>query len=468
MSKKKKKLAVVPTPPAAEQAETPAQVAHVDCPICGKHEWVSVDEYRHKAEGMKLCTHCGFCTYPDIVANQDKLKEHYRSEYRQNQAPSSAHVFTGQRKLHYHAHFLNDLFVEWKKRNLTAPAVFEIGAAFGMFLNMVKGTFKNAKVAGSELTRSFRRVAYHEHGIEPGEDFDDSRKYDLIATYKVLEHQPNPDKELRRYALALKDDGHLYISVPTWFHTMSNFGTSGFTLDYYYDKNHINVWTRKLFETLLKKSGLEVVKANYVFYDSTYLCKRNDALMELPLELEAPTEIVAKLGKIKKAFELADNQDFDAALREFPCYPDAIVASYEHKRKQYHALGWDGIVREAITPALALMPDNQRILAWAADLHIRYEKYQEALELLNRLLLAKPGDPEGMNAIGTCLRELAHRQQDPKEKIRLLFEARNIYRELQKQSLQHVHECITWIFAIDAQIPMPSELGIEPEKPAQG
>lgn len=452
---KKKKLVALQNVATEATSPTP-EVPHVKCPICGETEWVSVDEYRAKPEGMKLCTHCGFVTYPEIVANSEQLKEFYRKEYRPG--PSAQNVYSGQRKLHYHANFLNDLFLDWKKKKLNCPDVFDVGAAFGMFLNMIRGTFPKARVAGSELTLSFRRVAYWEHQLQLVEEFDDSKSYDLIASYKVLEHQPHPDKELRRYALHLKDDGLLYISVPTWFHTMSNFGLDGFSLGYYYDKNHVNVWTRKLFETLLKKCGLEIVKSNFTYYDSTYLCKRNDSLMALPGELENPSEVIAKMTKIKKAAEFADIGEFDLALKEFPAFPDAIMASYEKNRAKYHAMGWEGIKKAAIEPALQILPDNHRILFFVVDLHMRYEKYPEALELLDKCLVLKPSDPASLAAVGNCLRAMADKAKSPKEAAGFLTQARDVMRELHRVSLQHNGDSVTWIFADDARIPMPGEL----------
>jgi SAM-dependent methyltransferase len=454
--KKKGKVIQLPTA-ETKKPEVPTTVC---CPICDRSDsWFDVDEYRHKPQGMKLCQNCGFVTYPEIVAKAEELKQHYRKEYRPG--PNVQNLFTGQRKIHYHAHFLNDLFGEWKKEKLNCPDVFEVGAAFGMFLNFMRGNFPKARLSGSELTLTYRRVAYHEYGFQLLEDFDDSKKYDLIASYKVLEHQANPEKELRRYALALKDNGRLYISVPTWFHTMSNFGLDGFSLEYYYDKNHVNVWTRKLFETLLKKCGLEVVTANYVYYDSTYLCRRNDELMKEAPQFESPAEIIGKMGRIKKAAEFYEGGDFDNALKEFPAYPEAITAHYEKNRQKYDAIlkqhGWEKFNEQVIAPALKACPDNHRIAFFAADLNMRYDRYAEALDHLNACLQLKPMDPATLSAVATCFRQLAQKAQTPKEALEMLVSARDACRDLNKHSLQFANDAITWMFADEARLPMPGE-----------
>ena len=431
-------------------------ISTISCLICGESKWANVDEYRLKPDGMCMCEKCGFVTYPAIIAKSEELKEYYRKEYRPG--PSVANVFTGQRKLHYHANFLNDLLLEWKKKHIK-PVVFEVGAAFGMFLKWISDNVKDAKVYGSELTLSFRRVAFHEYNIPLAEEFDDTKKYDLIASYKVAEHMAHADKEIRRYAEALKSDGHVYISVPIWFESMSNFGADGFTLDYYYDKNHVNVWTRKNFETLLKKCGLEIVKEDHVYYDSTYLCKRNDEMMKVEPVYDEPTRILDCLSRIKKSSIAFDSGKFSEAVSIFATYPDAHIGSYEHARKQWHEKGFEAIEKEVMAPALAACPNSQKITYFCADLCMRYEQLDKALEYLNKCIVQKPGCASSLNALAHCYRGMAQKTKDKAQKEQLLIQARDIGRHVNQISLQHSTESISWIFADEAKIPMPGETG---------
>lgn len=435
----------------------------VECPICGTiGNWVNVDEYRLKPGGMEICTKCGFVTYPEIVAKNEELKQFYRKEYRPG--PTVQNLFTGNRKLHYHAEFLGDLLEQWKKEGRKAK-VFEVGAAFGMFLNWFKRSVPKSEVSGSELTLAFRRVAYHQYGVELAEEFDTSKQYDLIASYKVAEHIAYIDKELRNYALALKPTGFLYISVPTWFHSMTNFGVDGFSLDYYYDKNHINVWTRKLFETLLAKSGLEIVKENHVYYDATYLCKRNDEMMKKEPQYEAMEEIIDRMSRIHKASFLYDESKFEEAIAVFPNYPEAHIAKYEKNRQSLHALGFDGIEKAHLMPAQAACPDSHKIAFHCADLAMRYESLDKALVYLDIAQQRKPGDPASLISIANCYRQMANKQTDPNLALELINESHGLAKTLHQVSLQHSHESITWMFQDEAKMPMPSEFKkAEPKK----
>lgn len=430
---------------------------NIPCIICGATDkWENVDKFRTKPANMCICMGCGFITFPDTIAKTNDLKEFYRAEYRE--APSAQNVFTGQRKLHYHSEFLGDLFKKWKEEKKN-PVVGEIGSAFGMFLNWVRANFPKAEVYGSELTLAFRRVAHHEYKLDIPEELDFTKKYDLLASYKVAEHIPNIDKDLRKYAEALSPDGLLYVSVPTWFHTMSNFGLSGFSLDYYYHTNHINVWTQKLFETLLKKCGLEILKKDDVVYDSTYLCKRNDALMDTPPLYEDPKEILSLLEKIKKASDLNDEGKYQEALAVFPAFPQAWVHAYEMKRKEWHTKGFEVIHEEIIKKGLlANCPKASYASQFAGDLCMRYNQWPLAIQYIEKALNQKPGDPGCFIMLGHCYRNLAEASADPKEKEKHQRAAAHIMGILRSVSFQHSHEAVTWLFSDYARIPCPLEV----------
>ena len=69
----------------------------------------------------------------------------------------------------------------------------------------------------------------------------------------------------------------------------------------------------------------------------------------------------------------------------------------------------------------------------------------------------KPGDPQTLIAIANCFRSMAQKVPTPAERIHLYTQARNVMRELHRASMQHAHEAVTWIFADNAQIPLPDE-----------
>jgi len=426
------------------------------CIICDKDDWKNVDHFRIKAQGMSLCNQCGFVSYPDKYKTKKEIKEYYLKDYRS--PPQVGNLYTGQRKLHYHNVFLKPLFSTWKKENKTDLVIGEVGSAYGMFLNWVKGIFPKADVNGSEWTLSYRRNAFHEYGIKLDTELDlKNKQYDLICSYKVAEHQMDADKELRAYVEALKPGGHIYVSVPTWFNEMGNFGLGGFDIEYYYHPDHINVWTQKLFETLLKKVGLEVVQFNNEMYNETYLCVRNDDLMKETPDYENPVEIESYLKSIHDASMLYQEQKFKEALDVWPNFPISWITFYEMTRKQNHDLGYEKIIAEIIEPFKKACPNSYQVYNLAGDISMRYNKWKEAIEYLNKALDMRPECPIVLTMLSQTYRCWVNTVQNKDDKLNLLKEARGVMRHLKKVSQQHYGEAINWIYQDNAKLSFEGE-----------
>lgn len=434
---------------AAEKLEI--KPAHkMECCNCHANDWSNVDQYRLKPSGMHICNSCGFSSYPSKWTTYEEIKKHYQSSYRK--PPTSSNYYTGQRKLHFHNKFLHSVFEDWKTQGLETPNIFEIGAAYGMVLDWLKGLYPKSKIAGTELTTSYKRVCKHEFGIDLVDDFDESQKYDLIVSYKVAEHQLDVDKELRKYATSLTDEGRLYISVPTWFDSANNFGLGGFDLEYYYDTNHINMWTRPMFENMLSRAGLEIVKKDYLIYDSTYLCKRNDALLATEIYKEDPVEIQDRMDRIKKAYMLFTESKYEEAIAMYPDYPHAHTARSEMIRKESFKHGWDWIKTNIIEKGMKDCPTSVEFIVTCTDLAMRAEKWEEAIKLAELGLHLKPENPVSLSQLINIMREIALRAKDDKAKIHYFKQARDIARHLKAVSAQHFREATDMIYTFDAQI----------------
>lgn len=429
---------------------------NVRCPICDtKGQWKNVDEFRMKPCGMHICTKCGFYSYPSIIQDSEKLKQFYRQDYRE--APTVQNIYTGTRKLFYHGAFLGPIFQEWRDKKFTNPVVCEIGAAFGMFLDWFKLNMPQAYLHGTELTATFRRNAFHMFGLRLEEDFDSSLKYDLICSYKVAEHQIDIDKFLRTYVESLTKEGKVYISVPVWFGTMSNFGMAGFSLEYYYHTNHVNVWTRKLFETLLKKVGLQIERENHEYYDSTYLCKRNDELMSETPVYEDPADIMKRMAAIKEATLLHDAGRFNEAIALYPNFPEAHRNAYEMSRSQQHQLGFEGIYNGVVAKAIKDCPTSAQMHIFAGDLCMRYDNWAMAIGHFDTCMKMRPNDIEAQLMMSQCFRQLAAKEMNREKRQEFLSRARDIMKAVSRTSQQSFDEAKTWEMRDNAEIPTPWE-----------
>lgn len=424
----------------------------VRCQICNEvGKWENVDNYRYKKRDMNICTHCGFVTYPDVYLKLNDLKDHYKTDYRL--PPTVDNVFSSERKLHYHINFLEDLFKEWKEKKLDNFSFVEVGAALGMFMNWIKHKYPRADIEGTELTTSFIRAAYWVYNLKLKSDIDVNKKYDMIMSYKVAEHQPNFDLELRKYRECLKDDGYLYISVPTWFNILNSFGMNGFSLEYYYDKNHVNVWSKEQFEYLLDREGFKIVKYNGCYYDDTYLCKKTDVkTKELP---KIYTKTKEHLRNIFEAAQAFDETAYDKAVQHWPNFPEAWHGFYESNRAKFDKQGLDAIVENVFKPALASCPDSSFIEVFVADVFLRYNRPDDAINHFNRALDKKPMDIMALNGIAQALRFKAMHALNEQDRFRLYQEAMGIMGIVEKNSLQGRYQAITWILQDAAHLPVP-------------
>jgi len=426
-----------------------------------------------ESAGMSICKVCGFVTYVNAVMQETEMTQHYRINYRK--APNVTGLYTGERKLHYHAAFLGKYFPEWRKKETFAVA--EIGAAYGLFLNWFRTRVPKAEVYGTELGLANRRVAYHEFGIQLDEEFDYTKKYDLISSYKVAEHQPNFDEKLKKYIDCLKDDGLMYISIPDWFSTMTGFGTTHFSLDYYYDVNHVNLWTRKLFEQILKKCGLEIIDSNHTYYDQTYLCKRCPPSKEL--EFENAEDILTKMKNIKEAYVLYSDGKFIEAQKAYPSFMDVYPAIHEKLRAEscrefFPVVGKDkngadilDITEEGvkkmfarfIKPALDNCPDKSEVYCFAGQVLMKYDRYKEAIGLLAKAIEMKPDQPMILKCLADCYRMAAEKikSDDPAEAIKLFKESRDIMNYVRSISEQYRGEATSWVYADSARLATPFE-----------
>lgn len=431
------------------------------CCICeSTDKWKCVDEYRVIAKGMHICMGCGFVSYPSLYKTEKEIIEFYRQDYRRK--PSIGNLYTGNRKLLFHDIFLRPVFDEWKKKGIEAPVIGEVGSAYGLFLNWIRATFfPKAELHGTELTTGFKRVAFHEYGLNLKDDLDPNVKYDMICSYKVAEHQMDVDKKLLQYKNMLKEDGLLYISVPTWFDRLTNFGMDGtIDLEYYYDPSHINVWTRKLFESLLKKVGLEVIKYNDTLYGDTYLCKRNDELMLEARAVETPSKVIEMMAKIKKAYEHFSKHEYKEAIEAWPRFPLGWANYYENNRALFHKNGnpnFEDIFNHFCKPFLELCPTEVDAYRFAADLNMRYDRYPHAIEYLQKALSMRDNTPVLLSMLSHCFYQLALKEQNQAKKNDLILTARNIQKHIAKIDLQSVPEAINWIYAYSAELPTPFE-----------
>lgn len=103
--------------------------------------------------------------------------------------------------------------------HITGGAILEIGAARGDFLDTVRRAYPDSELVGLELNQDAAKEA-NKRGldvrIELSGDHAKSNKarYDVVASFQVLEHIPAPMALLKDAIEMLKPGGKLIIGVP--------------------------------------------------------------------------------------------------------------------------------------------------------------------------------------------------------------------------------------------------------------
>ena len=310
------------------------------CAICDSETWKSLDHLRDaeywwkidrlpldKPVGFMMCLKCGFLTY-DLYESEQSIKDFYRTKYRSAVSPMN-HV-TCNRKNSYHKTFLDSEFKQWAKEG---KSFMDVGCAQGSFLAFLRDDygFKNENLAGTEWTIGFRSFATKELGLNVTEDWSQTRKFDVISMYRVLEHVWEPNKKLAQLRDLLNDGGYLYISVPVWLGLLED-PPGAYTNDFenLFHVNHCQVFTEKTIEQLYAKIGLKIVKRDTTIYGHTALLQKCDP-QGLTFDADYPASVEKDVATVKKAVSLLAEGRPGEAAQIWPNFPDAWCAFAQHK-----------------------------------------------------------------------------------------------------------------------------------------
>ncbi|HEA21453.1 MAG TPA: methyltransferase domain-containing protein [Pricia antarctica] len=355
------------------------------CYICDKSDWHLRKDLNEKSV-VGICKNCGFIAHQKEESEEAKLNEFYRKEYRN--APTSNNIKTTNRKQNYIKTFLTEYL---KDRH--GLVIGDVGAATGYLvawfrrMSDAKGVPYGHRATGCELTTTYRRYSEHILKIPLTETLEKKHKYDLICFYHVLEHMMASDKKLIEHIALLKDDGHLFISVPEWLRVIEDIAQEGeLTVASYFHKNHICCFTRTSFHNLLKKAGLYIVKEDYEQYGQTYLLTRQkDGFPVEPIIKEKWEDVNAKIDSVVRAITHYKAKHYELATNEWRLFPEAWTRYIfdNHKKdpdRQEHDFK---ICNE-------FMGENLAFITSQAVWHYQFQRYKESYALFEKVCQLRP------------------------------------------------------------------------------
>ncbi|OGS08940.1 MAG: methyltransferase [Elusimicrobia bacterium RIFOXYA12_FULL_51_18] len=134
--------------------------------------------------------------------------------------------------------------------------LLDFGCGNGGFLVAAKAAA--ARAVGLELETRLT-PHYESRGLKVFKALSEvDCKFDLITAFHVVEHLPDPAKELRRLACFLKKGGHLILEVPSSDDAMLKLYESEPFSHFTYWSCHLFLFNRDTLRLLADKAGLKV------------------------------------------------------------------------------------------------------------------------------------------------------------------------------------------------------------------
>ncbi len=161
------------------------------------------------------------------------------------------------------------------KYRLDNKKVLDIGSAWGEFLIHFGPGSKGIEVL-PESVKFSRAIGLKVSDYNFEDEWrEESESYDAVWCSNIMEHVVAPHLLLRRFHGALKQDGLIFIRVPTipsnWFYLKLNKILLGFLG--YEALQHINAFTRKTIEFTVERAGFKIIESNIFLPKNKFLNK---------------------------------------------------------------------------------------------------------------------------------------------------------------------------------------------------
>ncbi len=255
------------------------------CPLCQSQ----AQRLLFVQHGYQL-VRCSNCELAFIANPPDEkaVRALYTSEgsgaYHQDvRSPDSRAARRMMQTAHRHLQFLTSVVRQGR--------LLDVGCSTGDFLSLAVAAGFDAH--GVELSQASVRIAVEQRGLSAQQgsvdDLDPQAAMDVITAFDVLEHIPDPIRELRAYVARLKPGGWLVISTPNidgLFPRLS-YKVAKF-LGYWphpEPPHHLYQFGEATLRRILADQGLVPGRARHAAIDFSYSFGRWPTLMRMPKRL---------------------------------------------------------------------------------------------------------------------------------------------------------------------------------------
>lgn len=230
-------------------------------------------------ENLTQCKKCGLVYYNK--SNDLAVNALYQEGY-----------FKGEEYLDYE----NDKSIIQKNFNcrlkdilkyINKGELFEIGCAYGFFLEMAKKYFSVSGIDITEKPTEFARVELS-LDVKTGDYLNSSveKKKDIFCMWDTIEHLENPELYINKVSSEINTGGYLFITTGDIGSLLARFRGKKWRM--IHPPTHLYYFSKSTISKLLKEKGFEVVKITHpgvyrslkqILYSLFFLNKRNPSKM---------------------------------------------------------------------------------------------------------------------------------------------------------------------------------------------
>lgn len=234
------------------------------CLLCGR---TNLSLLHNRGRGGKkvenfICEHCGFVFIlprPDWSQHTDAyVAGGFSANARQSDQPTYQKLRQTEEQAAVRYKLLAAYLgarIQPKTSAAGAPKALEIGCGTGSFLRYLSAA--GWETIGIEPDATYTETVKKQFGLKIEncflEDFSTDSRFDLIASFHVIEHVDSPDAFLQKCGELLSDQGVLMLECPAIDRIY------GPNKDFFFWDVHINTFSLKTLSAFLAKNGFEVL-----------------------------------------------------------------------------------------------------------------------------------------------------------------------------------------------------------------
>ena len=240
----------------------------MNCPICHSESEKNLSSKLRRGEGAVL--YCEACEH-GFLATDDKLdaKKYYDEEYRQEYSHRSEAAKTDAKEIF-------ETYKDYQRDRLrlitpylsAETELLEVGSSSGQFL--VNIAEKVAKLNAIELDKACCSFVENELGIPCDSEFlreslFADNVYDIVCSFQVMEHVPDPVEFLKDLRQSTKPGGHIFVEVPNLRDPLLSIWDVDYYKTFFYHSAHLSYFTEASLMKTAELAGFSTDEVQITF-----------------------------------------------------------------------------------------------------------------------------------------------------------------------------------------------------------